>query len=156
SSKPSGVLRVQDSAGALLADLPLNAPTGNLPAAAPTRPSFSDSYSVMLPPELVRAGIRLTPLFTPAALNAFNVSPRVGGSVALNVVTVPVQIGSTVGQVVPDAENYLRARLPAGQIARTDHAPFVSAQVTTLPTTSDEWSTAFSRILGEIDDLHLL
>jgi len=69
---------------------------------------------------------------------------------------VPVQIGSTVGQVVVDAEPYLRARLPAGQLTRVDHAPMVSAQVTTLPTTSDEWSTAFNRILGEVDDLHLL
>ena len=53
-------------------------------------------------------------------------------------------------------KRYLRARLPAAQLTRVDHAPMVSALVTTLPTTSDEWSTAFSRILGEVDDLHLL
>jgi len=156
ASKPSGVLRVQDGAGTLLAELLLAAPTGALPAVAPVRASFTDSYSVELPPQLVRAGIRVTPQFTPAALNALSVTPRVGGSVALRVVTVPVQIGSTVGQVVPDAETFLRARLPAGELTRSDHAPMVSAQVTSLPTTADEWSTAFSRILGEVDDLHLL
>jgi hypothetical protein len=94
--------------------------------------------------------------FTPSATNALTVTPRVGGSVALRVVAVPVQIANTLGQVVADSEAYLRARLPAAQITRLDHAPLVSAQVTTLPTTSDEWSTAFSRILGEVDDLHLL
>jgi hypothetical protein len=74
----------------------------------------------------------------------------------LRVVAVPVQIGSTLGQAVLDAEGYLGTRLPAAQVTRVDHAPLVSAQVTTLPSTADEWSTAFGRILGEVDDLHLL
>jgi len=55
-----------------------------------------------------------------------------------------------------DPEAYLRARLPAAQLTRADHAPMVSQQVTALPATSDEWNTAFSRILGELDDLYLL
>ena len=100
--------------------------------------------------------MRVSASFTPTATNTLTVTPRVGGSVALRVVTVPVQIGSAVGQVVADSDAYLRARLPAAQVTRVDHAPMVSARVTTLPTTSDEWSTAFSRILGEVDDLHLL
>ena len=70
--------------------------------------------------------------------------------------TVPVQIGSTLGQVVADADGYLRARLPAASVTRVDHAPLVSSQVTAVPTTSSEWSSAFSAILGEVDDLHLL
>jgi len=156
ADKPTGTVRVTDAGGALLAELALNAPTGSLPSAAPARPSFADSYWATIPAQFVRAGITVTPSFTPAASNASSASPRVGGSVALRVVTVPVQIGSTVGQVVSDAENFLRARLPAAQVTRVDHAPMVSQQVSTLPTTADEWSAAFSRILGEIDDLHLL
>jgi len=155
-TKPVGIVRIEDAAGALLGELPLTAPTGNLPNAAPTRPSFADSYSTTIPADLVRAGIRVSALFTPAATNTLSVTPRVGGSVALRVVTVPVQIAGTLGQVVADSEAYLRARLPAAQITRADHAPMVSALVTTLPSTSDEWSTAFSRILGEVDDLYLL
>jgi len=156
SAKPVGKLRIVDAGGTLLTELPLNAPTGNLPSAAPASPSFADSYWATIPAQFVRAGITVTPSFTPAATNASSVAPRVGGSVALRVVTVPVQIGSSVGLVVSDAENFLRARLPAAQVTRVDHAPMVSQQVTTLPTTAAEWSTAFSRILGEIDDLHLL
>jgi len=156
ASKPAGTVRITDAGGALLAELPLTAPSGDLPSAAPARPSFSDSYTATIPAALVRAGMQVTPSFAPAATNAFSVAPRVGGSITLQVVTVPVQIAGTVGQVVSDAENYLRARLPAAQLTRADHAPMVSQQVTVLPTTADDWDTAFSRILGEVDDLHLL
>jgi hypothetical protein len=156
ASLPSGLVRIVDAGGAQLAELLLAAPSGSLPSAAPTRPSFADSYWATIPAALVRNGIRVTPSFSPAAINTLTVAPRVGGSVALTVVTVPVQIAGTVGQVVADAENYLRARLPAAQLTRTDHAPMVSSRVTALPTTADEWSTAFSTILGEVDDLHLL
>jgi hypothetical protein len=155
-TKPTGVVHIEDANGVLLRELPLTAPTGNLPSTAPTRPSFADSYSATIPADLVRAGVRVSALFTPAATNALTVTPRVGGSVALSVVTVPVQIAGTLGQVVADSESYLRARLPAAQITQVNHAPMVSALVTTLPTTADEWSTAFSRILGEVDDLYLL
>jgi Peptidase M66 len=154
--KPSGVLRIEDSNGALLRELALTSPSGSLPSSVPTRPSFADSYSATLPADLVHSSIRIRPLFTPAATNALTVTPRVGGGVALQVVAVPVQIGSTVGQIVTDPEGYLGARLPAAQITRSNHAPMVSALVTRLPSTADEWSTAFSRILGEVDDLHLL
>jgi hypothetical protein len=156
ASKPTGVVRIEDANGSLLGELPLTAPTGSLPAIAPARPSFADSYSATIPAAFVRDGIRVTPRFTPASANQLTVTPRVGGSAALQVVTVPVQIGGTVGQVVADSDGYLRARLPAAQITRVDHAPMVSSLVTQVPTTADEWSTAFSRILGEVDDLHLL
>jgi hypothetical protein len=156
TSKPSGVLRVEDASGNLLRELPLTAPTGGVPSAAPTRPSFADSYSATIPADLVRAGLRVAPRFTPGADNQTTLAPRVGGGVAVRVVTVPVQIGSTLGQVVADADGYLRARLPAASVTRVEHAPLVSSQVTTLPSTSSEWSSAFSAILGEIDDLHLL
>jgi hypothetical protein len=155
SSKPSGVFRIEDANGVLLRELPLTPPTGSLPSAAPTRPSFADSYSVTIPAELVRPGLRVVPRLTPAASNEAALTPRVGSGVALRVVVVPVQIAGTLGQLVADSDSYLRARLPAASIARTDHAPMVSS-VAQLPTTASEWETAFSRILGEVDDLHLL
>lgn len=156
TAKPSAVLRVEDANGQLLRELVLTLPTGNMPTAAPTRPSFADSYSVTIPAELVRSGMRITPRLTPAATNPATFAPRVGGAVELRWVAVPVQIASTVGQVVADADAYLRVRLPAATVTRQTRAPLISARVTQLPTTSDEWSTAFSRILGELDDLHLL
>jgi hypothetical protein len=155
AGKPAGVLRIEDGNGNLLRELPLTAPTGNVPTAAPTRPSFADSYSATIPADLVRSGLRVAPRFTPAAGNQATLAPRVGGGVAVRLVTIPVQIGGTLGQVVADADPFLRARLPAASITRVDHAPLVSS-VTTLPTTSSEWSSAFSAILGEVDDLHLL
>ena len=156
TTKPSGVVRVEDGSGGLIGELVLAAPSDNLPSTPPARPSFADSYSATIPAAWVRNGMRVSVQFTPAATNAMTLTPRVGGSVALSVVTIPVQIGSTVGQVVSGAESYLRARLPAAQITQVGHAPMVSAQVTALPTTSAEWDSAFSRILGEVDDLHLL
>lgn len=155
AGKPSGVLRIEDASGNLLRELPLTAPTGSVPTAAPARPSFSDSYSATIPADLVRSGLRVAARFTPTAGNESTLAPRVGGGVAVRVVTIPVQVGGTLGQVVADPDGYLRARLPAASVTRSDHAPLVSA-VTTLPTTSAEWSTAFSAILGEVDDLHLL
>ncbi len=156
TSKPSGVLRIEDANGVLLRELPLAAPTGNLPTTAPTRPSFADSYSAVIPPELVRSGVRVSPRLTPAATNSVAVTPRVGGGVDLRLVAVPIQIASTVGQAVAGAESFLRTRLPVVGVARQDHVPMVSSLVTAVPTTDTEWNTAFSRILGELDDLHLL
>lgn len=156
ADKPTGVLRVEDANGALLRELTLTPPTSRLPTAAPTVPSFADSYSAVLPADLVRAGVRITPRLTPAATNAPTVAPRVGGSVAMRLVAVPVQIGGTVGQAVPTAESFLQARLPVSGVARQDRAAMVSTRVTTLPSNETEWSNAFSLILGELDDLHLL
>lgn len=154
--KPTGVLRVEDSSGTLLRELTLTPPTGRLPTAAPAVPSFADSYSVELPADLVRTGIRVLPRLTPAATNTPSVSPRVGGGVALRLVAVPVQIGSTVGQAVSAADTYLHSRLPVSSVTRQDRAPLVSSRVTSLPANDTEWSNAFSQILGELDDLHTL
>ncbi len=156
TTKPSGVLRIEDANGNLLRELPLNAPTGSVPTATPARPSFADSYSATIPADLVNSGLRVAARFTPAADNQRTLAPRVGGGVALRIVTVPVQIGNTLGQVVADADAWLRARLPAASVTHVDHAPLVSSQVNELPTTSSGWSSAFSAILGELDDLHLL
>ena len=156
NAKPSGVIRVEDAAGRLLQELPLDMPNGVLPTSAPARPSFGDSYSVTIPAALVQPGMRITPQLTPAAANQNALTPRVGGGVTVRLVAVPIQIGNVVGQIVDRPDAYLMARLPVSGVVREDHAPFVSRAVTQLPTTSAQWSDAFLRILNELDDLHLL
>ncbi|MEQ1805425.1 MAG: M66 family metalloprotease [Burkholderiaceae bacterium] len=156
SIKPTGTVRVENAAGLLLQELPLDAPAGALPSSAPLRPSFADSYSVTIPAALVQPGMRLTPRLTPAAQNETTLAPRVGGGVTVRLVAIPIQIGSTLGQIVDRPDAYLTARMPVTGVTREDHAPFVSRAVTQLPTTAAQWNTAFSLILNEIDDLHLL
>lgn len=154
--KPSGIVRVENAAGQLLQELPLDVPSGALPARAPLRPSFADSYSVTIPAALVQPGMRLTPHMTPAALNEATLAPRVGGGVTVRLVAIPIQIGATLGQIVDRPDAYLAARMPVTGVTREDHAPFVSRAVTQLPTTAAQWNTAFPLILNELDDLHLL
>ncbi len=154
--KPTGMVRIEDAAGTLLQELALAAPSSALPTVAPARPSLADSYSAVIPASLVRAGMRITPRMTPAALGQSTVAPRVGGGVTVRFVAVPIQIGNTVGQVVDRPEAYLLSRLPVAGVVREDHAPMVSRVVTQLPTTSAQWSDAFPRLLNELDDLHLL
>ena len=156
SFKPSGVLRVEDAAGKLLQELPLEPPTGNVPQSAPARPSFADSYSASVPAALVRPGMRITPRLTPAAANQTTLAPHVGAGVTVRLVAVPMQIGATLGQVVDRPEAYLAARLPVATVARETHAPYVSRTVAQLPTTAAQWNDAFPKLLNELDDLHLL
>jgi hypothetical protein len=136
--------------------LPLAAPSGALPANAPLRPSFGDSYTAVIPAALVQPGMRLVPQLTPAAANQTAFAPHVGGGATLQLVAVPIQIGSSVGQVVDRADAYLLARLPVANVTREDHAPFVSRAVTQLPQTAAQWNDAFPRILNELDELRLL
>ena len=154
--KPTGMVRIEDAAGTLLQELALAAPSSTLPTVAPARPSLADSYSAVIPASLVRAGMRITPRMTPAALGQSTVAPRVGGGITVRFVAVPIQIGTTVGQVVDHPEAYLLSRLPVAGVVREDHAPLVSRVVTQLPTTAAQWSDAFPRLLNELDDLHLL
>lgn len=156
TAKPSGVVRIEDAAGHLLRELALAAPSGALPADAPLRPSFGDSYTAVIPAALVQPGMRLIPQLTPAAANQTAFAPRVGGGATLHLVAIPIQIGSAVGQVVDRADTYLLARLPVANVTREDHAPFVSRAVTQLPKTAAQWNDAFPRILNELDDLRLL
>ncbi|KNZ32062.1 MAG: hypothetical protein AD742_13085 [Methylibium sp. NZG] len=154
-AKPAGTLRVETSTGELVQQLALTAPTGAVPTTVPDVPSFTNSYSVVVPATLVKTGLRLTASVGPGA-GTSTINPRVGGGVAMRVVAVPVQLGTTVGQIVDKADSYLLARLPVATVTVQARAPYVSKRVTTLPTTAAEWSTAFSRVLAEMDDLHIL
>lgn len=152
--KPSGTIQVQDASGKLLREIALATPSGTLPASVPAVPDLSTSYSAVIPAELVQPGLRLTASFSTGQTSTVN--PRVGGSVAMELVTVPIQIGGSVGRIVSNLGAFVQARIPVSGVTQTGHATYVSTRVTQLPTTDDGWSDAFGKLLGEIGDLHTL
>lgn len=152
---PSGVLRVENSAGVLVQSLNLTAPTAPLPSSVPAVPSFADAYTAVVPANLVRPGLRLTASL-PNGQPATTVNPRVATGVPLKVVAVPVQLGNTTGQVVANASDYLQARMPVTSVTVQTRAPYVSQRVKTLPTTEAAWSSAFPQLLSELFDLYVL
>jgi hypothetical protein len=150
--KPTGSLRVESSTGQLLQTITLTPPTSALPAGVQDVPSFANSYTAVLPGNLVKTGLRLTASL-PNGKAASTITPRVGGGVAIKFVVVPVQIAGTTGNV-PNASSYIQARIPAVSVTQQTHPTYTAKGVTALPTTETQWSTAFSTLLGEMDDLH--
>jgi hypothetical protein len=154
-AKPTGSLRIENASGQLLQTIALTAPTGALPSAVPQVPSLTNSYSAVLPGNLVKSGLRLSVVIDNGQ-PATTVNPKVGSTIAMQLVAVPVQIGGVIGQVVPGAASYVQARMPVSSVTLRTRAPYVPKSVTTLPTTSTAWRTAFSSVLGELADLHTL
>ncbi|MBT9527135.1 MAG: hypothetical protein IV105_17910 [Rhizobacter sp.] len=154
-AKPAGVLRVETSTGQLVQQLALTAPTGSLPSAVPAAPTSTNAYSAVVPANLVRTGLRLTASLANGQPPT-TVNPRVGGGVAMRLVAVPIQIAGTAGQVVSGPASYLQARAPLASVTLQVHAPYVPRGVTALPTTEDEWDTAFGKVLSELSNLHML
>ncbi len=154
-AKPTGNLRVETIRGQLLQTIALTAPTGALPTAVPQVPSFTNSYTAVVPGNLVKSGLRLTVAMdnqqSPTTIN-----PRVGGGIAMELVAVPVQIGGVTGQVVPGAASYVQARMPVSSVTLRTRTPYVPKGVTSLPGSETAWRSAFSTILNELDDLHTL
>jgi hypothetical protein len=154
-AKPAGSLRVETSTGQLVQEIALTAPTGKLPTTVSAVPSFTDSYSAVVPANLVVSGLRLTASLANGQ-PATTINPRVSAGMAMKLVAIPVQIGGTTGQVVAKADTYVQARMPMASVTLQTHATYVSKNVTTLPTTESDWDTAFSKVLSELDDLHML
>jgi hypothetical protein len=154
-AKPAGVLRVESATGALLQQLALEAPAGSLPATVPTAPTATNAYTARVPGSLVNAGIRLTVSLANGQAPTV-LTPRVGGGAALTLVAVPVQLGTTVGQVVSGIDRYVLARVPVASLTVQVRAPYVPRAVATLPTTEAQWSDAFSRVLSELASLRLM
>jgi hypothetical protein len=152
--KPISTLSVESSTGQPLQTITLASPTSALPAGVPDVPSFATSYTTVLPGNLVKTGLRLTASL-PNGQNASTITPRVGGGVAIKLVIVPVQIAGTTGNV-PNASSYLQARIPAVSVTQQTHATYTAKGVTTLPGDETQWSTAYSKLLAEIDALHVL
>jgi hypothetical protein len=154
-AKPTGNLRVENASGQLLQTIALTAPTGALPSAVPQVPSFADSYTAVLPGNLVKSGLRLS-VDIDNGQPATTINPKVGSTIAMQLVAIPVQIGGVTGQVVPDAASYVQARMPVSSVTLKTRTPYVPKSVTALPTSESGWRTAFSRVLSELADLHTL
>lgn len=154
SSKPDGTLQVQDGAGNVLRTIALTKPSGALPTSVPSVPDLATSYSAVVPAELVKAGLRLQVTFSNG--QGLTVNPRVGGGVPMGLVTIPIQIGGAVGQVISGLGSYVQARIPVSGVSTQGHATYVSSRVSQMPSTDDQWDDAFGKLLGEIADLHKL
>ncbi len=153
---PTGKLLVLGSAGELLRELPLTAPTEAVPTAASTNSSFADSFSVTVPAELVQSGLQLKPQFQPTAAAEAVVTPRVGGGRRFTQVSVPIRIGQTVAVPPANSAEQLKVAMPVSEFTQSDHAVYQSQQVAAMPTTADEWKTAYSSLLNEINQLRTM
>ncbi len=152
--KPSAVLRVQNSSGAVQQEIALRAPTAALPSSVPAVPSLADSYTATVPSSLVRQGLRLTVALSNGQTTT--VTPRVGAGTAVTLVAVPIQLGSVVGQIVPGTGPYVNARVPVSSVNVVERQPYVSRRVSAPPAQESGWSSVFSSVLGEMRDLHTL
>ncbi|HEY0821416.1 MAG TPA: M66 family metalloprotease, partial [Rhizobacter sp.] len=146
---------VESSSGALLQQIALTAPSGELPASVPTVPTATNAYTALLPGSLVSPGIRLTVSLANGQAPT-TLYPRVGGGAVLTIVAVPVTLGGTTGQVVSGVDRYVQARVPAAAINVQVRAPYVPRAVTALPTTESQWGEAFNRVLSELASLRLM
>lgn len=156
NGKPTGKLLVMDGAGKLLREMALTAPTAAVPTVAPTRPSFADSFSVVVPAELVSSGLQLKAQFQPAALVEASIAPRVGGGPKLTHVSIPIRIDQTLAVAPASSAKELKSAMPVADFAQSDHAAYQSQQVLKMPTTDAEWSTAYNSLLGEINQLRTM
>ncbi len=152
---PAGTLRVENASGQLVQSIALTTPTAALPSTPPTVPSFADAYTAVVPGNLVQPGLRLTASL-PNGQPATTINPRVGGGINMSFVAVPIEIAGTTGQVVPEAGSYVQARMPVVRVDLRVRAAYVSRRVTQLPASESAWSSAFSSVLGELNDLHML
>ena len=151
-AKPEGTLRVENSAGQVQT-ITLTPPTGALGACTPAVPSFTDSYTAVLPGSLIKAGLRLT-ASVPNGQAPSTINPSVGGGVAIKLVVVPVQIAGVTGSV-PIAASYIQARIPVVSVTQENRVPYTtkSKDLISLPTNEAQWGAAFNILLQEIDDL---
>lgn len=151
-AKPSGTLRVDNVNGGASRDLLLNTPSGALPATVPQVPSFNDSYTVTVPAEFVRPGLRLTA--TVGSGSGTTITPRVGDGVPINFVPISVQIAGVSGTLPVNLGPHLQALFPVSSVTVQAHPTYVSSRVRTLPTTEAGWNDAFDDILFEMRNLH--
>jgi Peptidase M66 len=152
---PEGTLRVENQSGQLLQSIALTRPSGALPSAPPLVPSFTDAYSAVVPGNLVQPGLRLVASLANGQAPS-TVDPRVGSSIDVTLVTIPITIAGTTGTVAPDTGPYVQARMPASSVTVRQRAAYVSRNVPQLPGDDSAWGDAFSTVLRELGDLHTL
>jgi len=154
AARPVARLHIDNINGGASSDVLMTAPTAALPTAVPAVPSFADSYTATLPPDLVKAGLRLSVQLDSAA--ATTLTPKVGGGVPMKFVPISINIAGTAGTRPVDLAPHLQSLFPVSSVVTQQHPTYTSTKVTTLPATEDAWSDAYGKILGELADLHSL
>lgn len=152
-SKPTGSVRIETSTGVLVKEINLTLPTQAIPDVVPDVPSFTTAYSAVLPAELVAKGMQLR-ISLDNKQTATVVNPRIGSGVAINVVAVPIQMGTEVGQPLASAGDDLQAVMPVQSVNYQTHAKFASKA--SLPTSDAQWDSAMSAVLFEMASLYAL
>jgi len=154
AARPVARLHIDNVNGGASSDVLMTAPTAALPTAVPAVPSFADSYTATLPPDVVKPGLRLSVQLDSAA--ATTLTPKVGGGVPMKFVPISINIAGTAGTRPVDLAPHLQSLFPVSSVVTQQHPTYTSTKVTTLPGTEDAWSDAYGKILGELADLHSL
>lgn len=154
AAKPTVRLHIDNVNGGTSSDVLLTAPTAALPTAVPAVPSFADSYTTIIPADVVKAGLRLSVQLDSAP--ATTLTPKVGGGVPMKFVPISINIAGTAGTRPTDLAPHLQSLFPVSSVVTQQHATYTSTKVTTFPATEDAWSDAYGKILGELADLHSL
>jgi len=152
-SKPTGTLNVLDSAGRTVQTIALTQPSGPLLTAATGTPSFVTHYSANIDAINVVVGMKLKLSLANGQLTK-EVSPRVGASNQIKLVSVPVNIAGVTGQVSDRAGEEIRLRTPIAKVTSIQRAVYTSS-VSTFPADENAWSDAIRRVLVEIDALRV-
>ncbi|MDH0864566.1 hypothetical protein [Mitsuaria sp. GD03876] len=125
-----------------------------LPMTVSETQTLLDAYSVTIPAELVKPGLRVT--VTIAGLPARSFTPRVGVAGPMRLVPIPVRLGGATGRTPADMAALtarLQALFPVSTVTSTSRPVFVSGKVKTLPTDGTAWRRAFDQVLVEMEEL---
>jgi Peptidase M66 len=154
-TKPSAVLTVENSAGVKF-PIDLTPPSESLSNSESENVSFSSTYNIEIPGELISQGVKLALNFNDG-LKSPVYEPRIGASTSLVLVTFPVQIG-TVTAIVPslDIGSYITDRLPIQNVTVTSRAPYLLKSVASINEATANWGVAFNAALSEMRDLRIL
>ena len=151
--KPIGRVRVETATGVLVREINLTLPTRAIPAVVPDAPAFTTAYSAVLPAELVTKGMQLR-ISLDNGQAASMVNPRIGGGIPMNVVAVPIQMGTEIGQVLAGAGDDLQAVMPVQSVNYSTRASYASK--VGLPTDEAQWGSAMISVLFEMANLYAL
>ena len=154
AAKPTVRLHIDNVNGGTSSDVLLTAPTSALPTAVPDVPSFADSYTAIIPADVVKSGLRLSVQLDSAAATVL--TPKVGGGVPMKFVPISINIAGTAGQRPTDISPHLQSLFPVSSVVTQQHPTYTSTKVTTFPADENAWSDAYGKILGELADLHSL
>ena len=152
--KPIGNVKVLASNGALLDELPLRLPDGEIPATLPDAPSFASAHSVTVPGKHVLPGMRLELSLAGGQLTR-SLLPKIGPEQAVTLVAVPIRIANATGEVPADLGAFVAARLPFSSVRVILRPAYTMTSASTLPTTPADWDALFRKASVELMQLQI-